>query len=80
MEAAAAQLEEADNRHKTETNSLKKKHQMDLEEVRTRLQSTLKAKIEVENQLKKMQQLNKVTHNQKKKPYSKPYLFTFFSF
>lgn len=41
-------------------NSLKKKHQAEMDELRFRLDTAKKAKLEAENQQKKLQQLNKV--------------------
>lgn len=60
LEQTQAQLEDAEARHKSDINSLKKKHQADLDDMRCKLDSAKKAKIEAENQQKKLQQLNKV--------------------
>lgn len=60
LEQTQAQLEEAEARHKSDVNSLKKKHQADLDDVRFKLETAKKAKLEAENQQKKLQQLNKV--------------------
>ena len=59
LEAAQAQLEESENRHKADINNLKKKHQLDLEDLRAKCDLAKKAKIEAENQQKKLQQSNK---------------------
>lgn len=60
LESAQAQLEENESRHKSDLNSFKKKHQTELEELRSKYESAKKARTDAENQQKKLQQTNKV--------------------
>ena len=60
IEALQSQLEDNEMRHKGDQTSLKKKHQVELEEVIYKLEGVTKAKVESENLLKKAQLANKV--------------------
>jgi chromosome segregation ATPase len=62
IETLQSQIEDHELRHKSDLTSLKKKHQLELEESLYKYEQTLKAKVEAENLLKKAQLANKVLH------------------
>ncbi|CAF0735017.1 unnamed protein product [Brachionus calyciflorus] len=59
LESAQSQLQEAENRHKGDLNNQRKKHQVELEDLRAKYEGAKKAKLETENQYKKLQQSHK---------------------
>lgn len=59
IEALQSQIEDNETRHKSEIVSLKKKYQVEIEEVIYKYDASIKVKIESENQLKKSLQANK---------------------
>jgi len=60
IETLQSQIEDHELRHKSDLTSLKKKHQLELEESLYKYEQALKAKVEAENLLKKAQLANKV--------------------
>lgn len=59
LESMQSQLEDAEQRAKNDLSSLKKRFQADMDDMRERLESAKKAKIDAENQQKKLMQTNK---------------------
>ena len=59
-ESWTSQTEENETRHKNDLSSAKKKAQIELEECRCKYDQLKKCKLDVDNQLKKLQQCNKV--------------------
>ena len=55
IEQLQTQLEEAETRYKTDLSRMKTKFQNEIEEIRVRYESLRKIKVELENQLKKLQ-------------------------
>ena len=66
IETLQTQIEDNESRHKSDLTSLKKKHQIELEEALYKIEQTLKTKVEAENLLKKAQLANKVLLTSKK--------------
>ncbi|CAF1134894.1 unnamed protein product [Adineta steineri] len=64
LEQIQAQMEEGEARFKADMNRLKSKSQAEIEELRVRCESFKKAKIDMENQLKKLQANIKEIHDQ----------------
>ncbi len=66
IETLQTQIEDHELKHKSDLISIKKKHQIELEEALYKTEQTLKAKVEAENLLKKAQLANKVFEFKKK--------------
>ena len=60
IETLQSQIEDNELRHKNDLGSIKKKLQVELDEVLYKSEQTTKAKVEAESQLKKAQLVNKV--------------------
>ena len=63
LESMQSTIEENESRHKSEIMSIKKKYQVEIEEIRTRYEVAKKAKLDAENTIKKYQQSNKELHD-----------------